>query len=57
MVGDLCGRMYDARSDWVHGSPVALFSREDGGPDTDEQFREVFADDDAIRHRWSVPGT
>jgi hypothetical protein len=80
---NLCDRMYDARSDWVHGSPVALFARgEDGGPETEEQrtvlaevaqiqdtlraavrraleddeFRHVFADDDAIRERWPVPG-
>jgi hypothetical protein len=79
---DLCRRLYSARSDWVHGSPVALFSRQDGGPETDEQrevlaevarlqdtlraavrlciedeaCREVFADDDAIRSRWRVPG-
>jgi hypothetical protein len=39
----LCDRMYDARSDWVHGSHVALFARkkdQPGGPETDEQ-REV----------------
>jgi hypothetical protein len=79
---DLCDRMYNARSDWVHGSPVELFSREGGGPETDEQrevlsevarlqdtlrgavrlciedeaCRKVFADDDAIRNRWRVPG-
>jgi hypothetical protein len=79
----LCSRMYDARSDWVHGSPVQLFARgEGGGPETDEErkvlaevarlqdtlragvraciedeeCRAVFADDDAIRNRWRVPG-
>jgi hypothetical protein len=80
---DLCDRMYDARSAWVHGAPVELFSRrEDGGPQTEEQrdvladvarlqdtlragirhciedeaCRGIFADDDAIRNRWRVPG-
>jgi hypothetical protein len=41
MDRDLCDRMYNARSDWVHGSPVALFTRlPERGPETDEQ-REV----------------
>jgi hypothetical protein len=38
---DLCGRMYEGRSDWSHGDEVALFGREDGAA-TD-------AEDDAIR--------
>jgi len=81
----LCDGMYDARSDWVHGSPVTLFTREEGAPDgsgTDEEreslaevarlqdtlragvracigdagCRAVFADENAIRNRWRVPG-
>jgi len=36
----LCGRMYDGRSDWVHGSHVQLFGREGGqGPSHGEERR------------------
>lgn len=37
----LCGRMYDGRSDWVHGSHVRLFGREGGQGPTDAQERQV----------------
>jgi hypothetical protein len=42
---NLCDRMYDARSDWVHGSHVELFTRDEaapGGPETDQE-RDVLA--------------
>lgn len=40
---EFCGRIYDGRSDWVHGSAVALFG---GGGDepTDEDSRGVLAE-------------
>ncbi len=37
----LCGRMYDARSDWVHGSHVRLFGREGSQTPTDADERRV----------------
>jgi hypothetical protein len=81
---DFCERIYDARSEWVHGAHVRLFATGQEaqeaaeGPQTaeqwkifedvarvqdvlrravrrcieDEEFRAVFADDDAIRSRW-----
>jgi hypothetical protein len=42
-----CGRIYDERSGWVHGDPMALFRREqglgdpEGGP-TDAQQEDAF---------------
>ena len=83
----ICERLYDARSDWVHGSHVRLFTGEKevdealqvGGQTQEERdaladiaglqvvlraavrrgledddFRQVFVDDDAIRARWPV---
>jgi hypothetical protein len=40
---DFCGRLYDGRSDWVHGSHVQLFdpAETDG---TDPEQRQVIAD-------------
>jgi hypothetical protein len=84
---DFCERIYDARSEWVHGTHVQLFATgqeaqqaagTQQGPQTaeqwsvfeevarvqdvlrravrrcieDQEFRAVFADDDAIRSRW-----
>lgn len=45
MDRDLSDRMYDARSAWVHGAPVELFTRREdgGGPGTREE-RAVLAD-------------
>lgn len=37
----LCGRMYDGRSDWVHGSHVRLFGREGGQGPTDAEEHQV----------------
>lgn len=37
----LCRRMYDGRSDWVHGSHVRLFGRAEGQGPTDAQERQV----------------
>jgi hypothetical protein len=34
---DFCARIYDGRSDWVHGSAVTLFSREGGQPTEDDR--------------------
>jgi hypothetical protein len=39
---DFCERMYDGRSDWVHGSHVELFNPAGDGGDTDAQ--DVLAD-------------
>ena len=85
VTDELCFRLYDARSDWVHGARVLLFTEtaqdadEEGPADDaqaraladvarlqdvlragvrrcveDEDFRAIFADDDAIRARWPV---
>jgi hypothetical protein len=39
---DFCGRMYDGRSDWVHGSHVELFNPAGEGADAEGQ--DVLAD-------------
>jgi hypothetical protein len=36
---EFCAEMYDARSDWVHGAHVRLFTTSGEGPETDEQWR------------------
>jgi hypothetical protein len=36
---DFCAEMYDARSDWVHGAHVRLFTTRGEGPETAEQWR------------------
>ncbi|MBW8017969.1 MAG: hypothetical protein FVQ82_17500 [Planctomycetes bacterium] len=41
---DLCARMYDGRSDWVHGSHVQLFGQGGGSPPTDEEARQALND-------------
>jgi hypothetical protein len=40
----LCGRMYAGRSDWVHGSHVALFGREGESDQSDEESERVIAE-------------
>lgn len=40
---DSCQRIYDARSDWVHGSQ-ALFGREGDDPPADAEHRELLND-------------
>jgi hypothetical protein len=40
----LCGRMYDGRSDWVHGSHVRLFGREGNKGSTDAEERRVLSE-------------
>lgn len=37
----LCARMYGGRSDWAHGSHVALFGRAGAEPITDEEERNL----------------
>jgi hypothetical protein len=36
---EFCAEMYDARSDWVLGAHVRLFTTSGEGPETDEQWR------------------
>lgn len=56
----LCGRMYDGRSDWVHGSHVWLFGREgrQGPTDADERqaLEEIAKMRDLLRAaiRWAI---
>jgi hypothetical protein len=38
---EFCAEMYDARSDWVHGAHVRLFTTSGEGPETDEQWRAL----------------
>lgn len=39
-----CGRMYDGRSDWVHGSHVRLFSQDGGQGPKDADERRVLGE-------------
>jgi hypothetical protein len=48
---DYCERMYDARSSWVHGGHVQLFSETTGPADTEERaaLDEVAVLQDVLR--------